>query len=206
MTFGITSQQATQNKRNDLVILDEQYAIMKEIITQSQNGVCNFTIDDGTTMTESTPTITITGTQANPTIVAANTVILGSSTVVLGTSGTNLNAVIADINDANISGVVASKSANNELVITYTTPAATTWTFDIGAGTANAALGLTNQTYTATDPSSVNYFNVWQGNTTDKCDADDMKAVITYFENLGYVIERQTNNSTSKTFKWRISY
>ena len=91
-------------------------------------------------MTESTPTITITGSASAPTITGTPTVILGGQTITLGTTGLSLNAVIADINDAGVSGLVASKNAANNLVLTYTAPAATSWTVVIGAGTANTAL------------------------------------------------------------------
>ena len=131
-------------------------------------------------MTKTTATITITGTQANPTIVPGTTVIFESTTVTLGTSGSNLNAVIADINDAGIANLTASKNSSNQLVLTYVAPEAAQWTFEVGAGTANGVLGLTAATTTATNPSSVDYFNVWQGNTSDSCSAEDITAVINH--------------------------
>ena len=157
-------------------------------------------------MTESTPTITVTGSAANPTITGTPTVILGGVTVTLGTSGLNLNAVIADINDAAVTGVVASKNAANNLVITFTCSQTTTWTFVVGSGTANTALGLTATTSTATNPDSVAYFNTWQGTATDRVKTDQMNQVILYFQNLGYTIERLKNTNTNKTIKWSISY
>jgi len=205
MSFGINAQQANQNRRNDLVIFEEQYAIMKQIITASANSECSVTIT-GTTMTQSTATITITGTIQNPTVSVGQTVIIAGSTITLGTTGTNLNSIIADINDAGVSGVVASKNATNYLVITYTAPAASTWSVTIGAGTANAALGITAETKTATNPASVNYFNVWQGSVTDPCITDEMNEIVSYFTNLGYDIQRQTNSLTNKTFKWVVNY
>lgn len=204
-TFGINAQQANQNKRNDLVIFDEQCAIMKKIIQQSNAGACNITVSD-TTMTQSTATITVTGTVAGPVIIGNPTVIINGSTVTLGTTGANLNSVIADINDANLSGIVASKNESNQLVITYTAPAATTWQLEIGAGTANTDLGLTAATTLADPPSSVQYFNVWQGNVSDTCSADDLTAVKEFFTNMGYDIQQRTNNATGKTFSWLISY
>jgi hypothetical protein len=157
-------------------------------------------------MTESTPDIVVTGSVANPTITALDTVILAGQTVILGTTGTSLNAVIADINDANITGLVASKNNTNQLVLTYTAPAATTWTFVVGAGTANADLGLTAATSTATNPSSVTYFTTWDGSTQDRAKTDQMNQVELYFKNLGYTIERLKNVTTGKTFKWQITY
>ena len=206
MTYAINKTEARTIARADLTIFNETQALMKQVITDAGNGLYETTITDGTTMTESTPTITITGTVANPTVSSLETVILGGQTVILGPSGTNLNAVIADINDANVSGLVASKNAANNLVLTYTAPAATTWTFVLGAGTANTNLGLTAQTYTASNPDSVTYYNVWSGTTADRVKTDQMNQVIKYFENLGYTIERLKNTTTNKNLKWVISY
>ena len=109
MSYSINKTEARLIARADLTIFNETQALMKQIITDSGNGLYETTITDGTSMTESTPAITITGTVANPTVSSLETVILGGQTVILGPSGTNLNAVIADINDANVSGLVASK-------------------------------------------------------------------------------------------------
>ena len=206
MTYAINKTEARTIARADLTIFNETQALMKQVIIDAGNGLYETTITDGTTMTESTPTITITGTVANPTVSSLETVILGGQTVILGPSGTNLNAVIADINDANVSGLVASKNAANNLVLTYTAPAATTWTFVLGAGTANTNLGLTAQTYTASNPDSVTYYNVWSGTTADRVKTDQMNQVIKYFQNLGYTIERLKNTTTNKNLKWVISY
>ena len=206
MTYAINKTEARTIARADLTIFNETQALMKQVITDAGNGLYETTITDGTTMTESTPTITITGTVANPTVSSLETVILGGQTVILGPSGTNLNAVIADINDANVSGLAASKNAANNLVLTYTAPAATTWTFVLGAGTANTNLGLTAQTYTASNPDSVTYYNVWSGTTADRVKTDQMNQVIKYFQNLGYTIERLKNTTTNKNLKWVISY
>ena len=206
MSYSINKTEARLLARADLTIFNETQALMKQIITDAGNGLYETTVSDGTEMTESTPSITITGSVANPTITATPTVILGGVTVTLGTTGLSLNAVIADINDAAITGVVASKNAANNLVITYTAPAATTWTFVVGAGTANADLGLTAATSTATNPTSVDYFDCWQGNATSRPKTDQMNQVILYFQQLGYTIDRLKNTSTGKTLKWVISY
>ena len=120
MSYSINKTEARVIARADLTIFNETQALMKQVITDVGNGLYETTITDGTTMTESTPTIVVTGSVANPTITATPTVILGGQTITLGTSGLNLNAVIADINDAAVTGVVASKNAANNLVITFT--------------------------------------------------------------------------------------
>ena len=102
MSYTINKTQARTIARADLTIFNETQALMKQVITDAGNGLYETTVTDGTTMTESTPDIVITGSVANPTITGTPTVILGGSTVVLGTTGLSLNAVIADINDAAI--------------------------------------------------------------------------------------------------------
>ena len=206
MTYYINKQEARSMARADLTIFDEVNAIMKQVITDAGNGLYETTVSDATTMTESTPTITITGSAGGPTITGTPTVIVAGSTITLGTTGTNLNSIIADINDAAVSGLVASKNVSDNLVLTYTAPATTSWTVTVGAGTANASLGLTAQTYTATNPASVTYFNCWQGTSSSRPKTDQMNQVISYFQNLGYTISRLTNTATNKTFKWVISY
>ena len=206
MSYTINKTQARNIARADLTIFNETQALMKQVITDAGNGLYETTITDSTTMTESTPTITITGSASAPTITGTPTVILGGQTITLGTTGLSLNAVIADINDAGVSGLVASKNATNNLVLTYTAPAATTWTFVVGAGTANADLGLTAATSTATNPTSVDYFDCWQGNSASRPKTDQMTQVILYFQQLGYTIERLKNATTGKTLKWVISY
>lgn len=207
MTYAINKNEARMIARQDLTIFREVSAIMEQIISDSQAGLYESTVSDGTTMTESSPEIVITGTVANPTVTASNTIVLNGSTIILGTTGTNLNSVIADINDAGISGISASKNTLNNLVITYDAPAATIWQFEIGAsGTANTELGLTAGITTATDPTSVSYWQTWQGSATDRRKQDQMQQVIDYFTSLGYYIERRTNGTTAKTFKWAITY
>ncbi len=205
MTYYINKQEARSMARADLTIFNEVNAIMKQIITDAGNGLYETTVSDGTTMTESTPQISITGTVSNPTITGTPTLIIAGSTITLGTSGTNLNSITADVNDAIIPGLVAGKD-NANFRIFYTAPASTAWQVAIGTGTANTDLGLTAGTITATNPSSIDYFSVWQGVTNDRAKTDQMNQVISYFENLGYTISRLTNSATNRTFKWVISY
>ena len=205
MSYSINATNARLLARADLTIFNETQSLMKQVITDAGNGLYQTTISDGTEMTESTPDIVVTGSVANPTITGTPTLIVGGVTITLGTSGTNLNAIIADINDAAVAGVVASKNAANNLVITFTCSQTLTWTFIVGAGTANTDLGLTAITHTATNPSSVDYYNCWQGNASSRPKTDQMNQVILYFQNLGYSIERLKNTSTGKTLKWVIS-
>ena len=68
MTYAINKTVARTIARSDLTIFNETQALMKQVITDAGNGLYETTITDGTTMTESTPTITVTGSDANPTI------------------------------------------------------------------------------------------------------------------------------------------
>lgn len=205
MSYYINKNEARATARNDLTIFNEVQALMKQVITDAGNGLYQTTISDATTMTESTPSVTVIG-ASDPTITGTPTLIIAGHTTTLGSTGTNLNSIIADINDASISGLVASKNTNNNLILTYQAPASTTWSVQVGSGTANTELGLTSGTINATDPSSVSYNSVWQGNLADRAKTDQMNQVELYFKNLGYSIDRVTNSVTGKTFKWVISY
>lgn len=205
MSYYINKNEARATARNDLTIFNEVQALMKQVITDAGNGLYQTTISDATTMTESTPPVTVIG-ASDPTITGTPTLIIAGHTTTLGSTGTNLNSIIADINDASISGLVASKNTNNNLILTYQAPASTTWSVEVGSGTANTELGLTSGIINATDPSSVSYNSVWQGNLADRAKTDQMNQVELYFKNLGYSIDRVTNPVTGKTFKWVISY
>lgn len=205
MSYYINKNEARATARNDLTIFNEVQALMKQVITDAGNGLYQTTVSDATTMTESTPSVTVIG-ASNPTITGTPTLIIAGHTTILGSTGTNLNSIIADINDALIPGLVASKNTNNNLILTYEAPASTTWSVEVGSGTANTELGLTTGITNATDPSSVSYNSVWQGNVADRAKTDQMNQVELYFKNLGYSIDRVTNPVTGKTFKWVISY
>ncbi len=206
MTYYINRAEARAKARQDLTIFREVNHIMEKILTDAGSGLYQTIVDDGTAMTESTPDVVANGSIANPTITGTPTLILNGATITLGTSGTNLNAVIADINDAGLSGIVASKSTTDHLIITYTTTQSTTWDMVVGAGTANVDLGLTATTITATNPDSVSFYTVWDGTTNDRAKTDQMQQVVKYFENLGYSVDQQINTNTNKTFSWIISY
>jgi len=203
MSVGLNASQARANSNQDLTIFNETESIMRSIIADSVSGLYETTVSDGTVMTESTPDVVVSGTVTTPTIVNSTTVIIEGVTVVLGTTGTSLNAVIADINDAAIPNVLAYKESD-QLRLKITVSGTTDWQYTIGAGTANTSLGLAAGTSTATNPSSVSYFNVWQGTETNRATYSDMDSVIKHFSNLGYKIERITNTVTSNTFSWYI--
>lgn len=203
MSVGLNAAQARSKASQDMIVYKETQTIMEAVITESGAGKFEAIVDDGTTMTISTPSVQRIGTVNNPTVNSGDTLIIDSSTVTLGTSGTSLNAIISDINDANVPGVTASKDAGY-LVLTIEDSAGATWSYEIGAGTANASLGLVAGVYSLPDPTSVNYYTVWQGTLTDRAIQNQMEQVIKHFSDLGYKIERLTNSSTNRTFKWYI--
>ena len=209
MSMGLNASQARAKSHQDLIIFNECTAIMQEIITVSATGAYELTIANKTDMTTTMPTATVIGTApvlgtiVSPAINPGDTVIIQGTTVVLGTSGTNLNCVIADINDANIAGVTASKDENSHLVLTILTDPAT-WTYEIGAGTANADLGLTAGVASVPSPVSKTYWETWAGTTVDRAKQQQMDAVVQYFVNLGYKVDRITNADTGRTFNWYI--
>jgi len=203
MNIGLNAAQARAKSSQDMIVFDECTAIMRAVVTKSVAGDYDTYVSDGTTMTESTPATIKIGTVNNPIISAGDTLIINGSTITLGTSGTNLNSVIADINDAGVTDVTASKDAGY-LVLNITLPATTTWSYEIGSGTANTALGFTDGIYVPPTPNSTTYFTSWQGTITDRALENQMNSVIKYFNNLGYKLERLTNSATGKTFKWHI--
>ena len=48
------------------------------------------------------------------------------------------------------------------------------------------------------------YFTAWQGITPDRAKEIQMSAVIKYFTDLGYSIERKANSTTGTTFVWQV--
>lgn len=203
MNIGLNAAQARANSSQDMIVFEEIQSIMRAIISASNAGDYFAFVDDETTMTTSTPSAVKIATVNNPTITVGNTLIINDQTVILGTTGINLNSIIADINDANISGVTASKD-ENYLVLNIEASQSTTWNYTIGAGTANSEVGLTAGTYNISNPASVNYFNTWQGTETNRALQSQMDQVARYFTNLGYKVERVTNTNTAKTFKWHV--
>ncbi len=208
MTHELSATQARTLAYSDLVVHNEVDTITRQVITDAGNGLTQSTINDGTTMTESTPTITVTGSVANPTFTAADQVQLAGQAIALGVdagAGTGLDQAIADINNAAITGLTASKNDADQLVLTYIPPQSA-WTLEIGAGTgtANADLGLTAGTVTATTPDSVSYYSAWTGEIDDRATTTKMSQVINHFQDLGYNILRKKNTTTNNTFYWEL--
>ena len=56
MSFGLNAAQARAKANADLIVFEEVYAIMKEVINQSAIGAYEAYVADDTIMTDSTPT------------------------------------------------------------------------------------------------------------------------------------------------------
>ena len=50
------------------------------------------------------------------------------------------------------------------------------------------------------------YYNVWKGTVSDDTKSANMQAVIDNFSKLGYGIKRVTNDATTTTFLWYITW
>jgi hypothetical protein len=205
MNKTISAQQARNVSNTDMVIYNEVDAISRAIYAAAIAGNLDATVNDGTTMTESTPTITVTGTVSNPAVHGGSeSLTLAGESVTLPHNG-DVDQIIAAINDANITGLVATKNSNTQIVLTYQPPQ-TAWTFTIGTDTGNATCGFTADIIAATDPDSVVYYNVWSGTAEDRKKSYEYSQVISYFQDLGYNILAKKNTITENTFYWEIYF
>lgn len=203
MTVGLNASQARAKSSQDMIIFNETEVIMRAVIVASSTGQYETFVSDDTVMTLSTPMASKIGTSQNPVIAVGDTLIINGHTITLGTTATTINGIVCDINDAEIEGVTARKDSGF-VVLDIELTASQTWTYSIGAGTANSKLGFIEGVYTIPDTPSVEYFNTWQGTSDNRAFVQQMDGIIKYFANLGYKIERLTNSNTSKTFKWHI--
>jgi hypothetical protein len=200
----LSASQARTVSTTDQVIYNEIDAITRAILAAALAGDLTTTIDDGTTMTESTPIITVTSSGAGA-FTPGNTLIIAGETIILGdgvTDGTGIEQAIADINNAGIAGLTATQSGT-EIVLAYE-PIQASWSLLIDAGTANAELGLTAGTYTATSPVSTEYYSMWSGQSEDRKKSFEFTQVISHFQGLGYNMVAKLNTETSNTIKWEL--
>lgn len=199
----LTASQARIISTSDQTIYNEIDAIMRATMTAALAGELNVSIDDGTAMTESTPTITVLGTVADPVIgIADETITLAGQTITLF-GLYDVNQIVAAINDASIPGMVASKNANQQIMLTYNTPQ-DAWSLAIGAGTGNISIGLTESNITADEPASVSHYNVWSGQEENRKRSFEYTQVVTHMQDLGFNILAKKNITTNKTFTWEI--
>ena len=208
MSHSLTSVQARTVAYTDLIVHNEIDYIERQIIAAGLLGELETTITDGTTMTESTPTITLTGTSVGGGAVftPGNTIVIAGTTVTFSSgagAGTNVYQAVADINAAAIAGLTAS--TDGDIVTLTYEPSQSTWSLVIADGTELlASLGLTAGTYTATTPDSVGYYNAWTGDIDDRKLAHQMSQVINHFQGEGFSIIQKKNTTTGNTFYWGV--
>jgi len=204
MSIMISAADAKLQAQGNLVILQEVRAIEEAILTAVSSSLLNATVSDGTTMTMSTPAVSVTATVNAPTITAAHTFTINSTTVTA--SGTTLNSIVDDINTLAISGITASKTAVTGALKISSDNNNFTLIIAVGTGTILGDLGLTAATTTATAVSKT-YHTVWQNTSVNTTYKQQMSEVIKYFTNIGYTVIRQKNaDTTNTTFKWYVTW
>lgn len=208
MNKTISAQQAKTVSITDMAIYNEIDYISRAIYAAALAGNLEATIDDGTAMTESTPVITVTSSGAGA-FTENETIVIAGTTITLGselTDGTGIDQAIADINNAEISGLTAARTGN-EIQLVYQ-PSQSSWILVLaeGSGTALADLGFTAGTITATVPGSVAYYNVWSGASEDRKKSYEYSQVVSYFQDLGYNIIAKKNTITENTFYWEVYF
>ena len=205
MAHDFTATQARTIATTDLVIYDEVDVINRAIIAAALAGDLDVQVTDGTTMTESTPTVTVVSSGAGAFTPSATLTIAGTS-VTLGdgvNDGTGLEQAVADINNAAITGLTASEDGS-EITLSYEPPMSA-WSLTLAEGSGGLAeLGFTAGTTSSPTPASVSYFNVWSGQLTDRKQSYEFSQVTTHFQNLGFNIVAKTNTTTTNTFLWEI--
>ncbi len=204
MSIMISAADAKLQAQGNLVILQEVRAIEEAILTAVSGSLLNATVSDGTTMTMSTPAISVTATVNNPTTTAGHTFTINSTTVTA--SGTTINSIVDDINTLAITGITASKTAAAGALKISSDNNNFTLIIAVGTGTILGDLGLTAATTTATAVSKT-YYTVWQNTTINTTYKQQMSEVIQYFTDIGYTIVKQKNaDTTNTTFKWYVTW
>jgi len=204
MTRDLTASQARTVSTTDLVIYNEIDTIQREIMEQALLGNLTATVDNGTTMTESTPVVTITGTEANPAVgVSGESLTIAATSITLA-ANSDIDQIIAAINDDGPAGLTASKNASDQIVLTYETPQAN-WGLIVSADSGNTTIGITADTYNAPTPESVEYYQVWAGISEDRKKSYELSQVVNHFQNLGYsILAKKNTDSSTEVMKWEI--
>jgi hypothetical protein len=204
MSIMISAADAKLQAQGNLVILQEVRAIEEAILTAVGSNLLYATVSDGTTMTMSTPAISVTATVNNPTTTANQTFTINSTPVT--SSGTTINSMVDDINTLVMTGITASKTAVAGALKISSDNNNFTLIIAAGSGTLLGDLGLTAATTTATAVSK-DYYNVWQNTATNTTYTQQMSEVVQYFTDKGYTIVRQKNaDTTNTTFKWYVTW
>lgn len=204
MTRDLTATQARAVSTTDLVIYNEIDSIQRKIIEQSLLGNLTATVDNGTTMTESTPVITITGTVSNPVVGGAGESLTLANANIALPANSDINQIVAAINDAGIQGLTAAKNASSQVVLTYEVPQGS-WELVVGVDSGNTTIGITDDVYTPVAPESVSYYQVWSGVTEDRKKSYEIAQVTNHFQRLGYnILAKKNTDSQTAVIKWEL--
>lgn len=202
--YGFSASQARTVSMTSLIVYNEIDAISRAIIAAALNDTLQVTIDNGTLMTESTPSIEVIGSVVNPVVGGTGEALTINGSGVTLNPNEDVDQIIASINDRNIGGLVASKGSSSNVVLTYE-PLMSEWSLVIGADSGNATVGFTDGTFTpATNPTSMDYYNVWANQVDNRQLSLHMTQVINHFQGLGYNILQKTNIVTGNTFQWEV--
>lgn len=203
MARDLSATQARTVSTTDLVIYNEIDSIYRGVMAAALAGNLEVSVSDGTVMTESTPTITVVGTELDPTVGGAGESLTINDVSITLPATSDVDQIVAAINDAAVAGLTASKNSTQQVVLTYE-PAPATWSLNIGADSGNATVGFTAGVVSADTPDSVEYYNVWTGTTDDRKKSYEFAQVVNHFQNLGYSIVAKKNTTTGNTFYWEI--
>ena len=198
-----TATQARTASTTDRVIYNEIDAVTRAVLAAALAGELTVVVDDGTIMTNSTPTITVIGTVTNPVVGGGDELLVIAGETITLSANNDVDQIVATINDAAITGLVATKNAAQQVVIAYNPPAAT-WTLSVSVGTGADTIGVTVGAQTPSTPSSVSYHGVWSGQETDRKKSYEFAQVVQHFQNLGYSIMAKKNTDTGNTLKWEL--
>jgi len=207
MTHNFTATQARNLSTTDQVIYNEIDFINRAILADALAGNLQTTVNDGTTMTESTPVVTVVSTGYADGWTPGGTLTIAGTTVTLSSGvndGTNIDQATADINAAGVVGLVATNDGS-EITLTYETPR-TTWSLILAEDSgALGELGFTSGTFSAPAPESTEYYSVWSGQTEDRKKSFEFSEVVNHFQGLGYSILAKLNTeSQTATFMWEV--
>jgi hypothetical protein len=199
----LTATQARSASTTDQVIYNEIDTVTRAILVAALAGELTTVVADGTIMTDSTPTITVTGTVTNPVVgVTDESLVIAGETITLSANN-DVDQIVATINDAMITGLVANKNVSQQVVIVYD-PLPTAWSLIVSAGAGADTVGITVGSETPPTPSSVAYHSVWSGQETDRKKSYEYAQVVQHFQNLGYSIIAKKNTDTVNTLKWEL--
>lgn len=101
-----------------------------------------------------------------------------------------------------------AKSSNDRIIFDEirAIESATLYAIDAGQYDVDIANGTTMTDTGVGIPTARLYYSTWTAADSDRARGTQMDAVVNYFTNLGYAIERRTNPATTDTFLWYLTW